>query len=211
MSESTFETDVHYALLEFSGHTVKGNPSLKFYEAMWGKNSSGLEFAVYRWGKVGTQGQTQMKTGADARPGNVRDKLLEKRGKGYDTSQPDRRLTIPSGIVDFAIRHGDGDRLAQAASKALDSPFGRHPELEDELEGTNDSYYRRAENAAKNGHTSLSERALTLISKAAISPSEVYAEYALLQNEISEERQKINDAERSLRTLEVMLGIDNEG
>lgn len=204
-----FDAEVHHIRLRYVGATPSGKRSDKFYEAYWGISELG-SFAVFRWGKTGSQGQAQLKLGALGSNRAVDSKLEEKRDKGYRDSALGKRVAvIPDGVLNAALRKEDFDTIVDYVGDAL-LAGGRHPDLSDyDLDDYEEML--KGPNPASNGDGSLSERALALISKAAVSPSEVFAEYAVLQGQLDEEKQKINEADRAIRTLEIMLGLDDEG
>lgn len=203
------EVKVEHAYLEYDGLTPKGGRSHKFWEAAWGM-VNGVPFAVYRWGKVGSNGQSQLKTHADGRQGAVFTKIAEKEAKGYEAKAANTSVTLDTNDVLACLRNDDAKALWNLTDTAQSQPLNRHPSL-----GVADATGSGAKPSLivedeLSDSPSLSERALALVTKAAVSPNEALAQYAIVRNEVDEERQKLCEAERSLRTLEVMLGIDDD-
>jgi predicted DNA-binding WGR domain protein len=173
---------------------VGGNSS-KFWEATY---FEGDNFALRRWGRIGTTGQVQL-----AHIGDVAKAEKEKLSKGY----------IGTTVREYLV---DGNRVTKALNSIANGdakPFwqrlhdGVYENVADVLTDADDPMNSPP---VEDPLVVIATRANAALSLAALQPQEAMVEFVVLTEEVDKHRQALKRAESNLHTLEMMLGLDHD-
>lgn len=173
-------------------------------------------WTLYQYGRMGNQPQATLSDGTDTAR-----KVNDKSAKGYQLAGTE--VIELTDTWDCFLTKDEAKRLSNVVEDSLNyqtpgdwggvqrngSPLNRPSrqqqngdDLDELLEIDNEPLGREGE------RTTLSQRAFTLMSRAATDPEGALVEFAILRDEVEELRAEADEAQSHVNTLAMMLGLE---